>query len=108
MLRDRLAIGNATLFPSPKDLGQPVSRYLCDKWLREAERLAGLEKLDGRLWHAYRAKFATEMVDVPDRVLAKLGGWKAIRTLDLYQQPSDHMMLEALAKRRELREKAGT
>jgi len=41
-------------------------------------------------------------------VLAKLGGWKAIRTLDLYQQPSDHMMLEALAKRRELREKAGT
>jgi hypothetical protein len=36
----------------------PVSRYLCDKWLREAERLAGVEKLDGRLWHAYRAKFA--------------------------------------------------
>ncbi len=108
VLRGRLGIGNAPLFPSPKDLGQPVSRYLCDKWLREAERLAGVEKLDGRLWHAYRAKFATEMVDVPDRVLAKLGGWKAIRTLDLYQQPSDHMMLEALAKRRELREKAGT
>ncbi len=108
VLRDRLGIGNAPLFPSPKDLGQPVSRYLCDKWLREAERVAGVEKLDGRLWHAYRAKFATEMVDVPDRVLAKLGGWKAVRTLDLYQQPSDDVMLEALAKRRELREKAGT
>ncbi len=50
----------------------------------------------GRLWHAYRAKFATEMVDVPDRVLVKLSGWKNPRTLDIYQQPSDDVMLEAL------------
>ena len=54
----------------------------------------------GRLWHAYRAKFATEMVDVPDRVLAKLGGWKNPRSLDIYQQPSDDVMLEALEQRR--------
>ncbi len=104
VLRERLGIGNTPLFPSPNDLGQPVSRHLCDKWLREAERLAGVEKLDGRLWHAYRAKFATEMVDVPDRVLAKLGGWKAPRTLDIYQQPGDDVMLEALEQRRVLRE----
>ncbi len=104
VLRERLGIGNAPLFPSPNDLSQPVSRHLCDKWLREAERLAGVEKLDGRLWHAYRAKFATEMVDVPDRALAKLGGWKAPRTLDIYQQPGDEVMLEALEQRRVLRE----
>ncbi|MHC4234348.1 MAG: hypothetical protein ACYSUQ_04455 [Planctomycetota bacterium] len=77
-----------------------------DKWLREAEGKAGVEKLEGRLWHGYRAKFATEMVDVPDPVVAKLGGWKAVRTLDLYQQPSDDMMLEALEQRRALREVA--
>jgi integrase len=106
VLRDRPGIGNTPLFPSPKDLGLPVSRYLCDKWLREAEGKAGVEKLKGRLWHAYRAKFATEMVDMPDRVVAKLGGWKAVRTLDLYQQPSDDMMLEALEQRRALREVA--
>jgi hypothetical protein len=104
VLRERPGIGTAPLFPSPKDLGRSVSRHLCDKWLREAERLAGVEKLEGRLWHAYRAKFATEMVDVPDRVLAKLGGWKAVRTLDLYQQPTDDVMLEALEQRRALRE----
>lgn len=104
VLRDRPGIGDAPLFPSPKDLGQPVSRHMCDKWLREAERRAGVEKLDGRLWHAYRAKFATEMVDVPDRVLAKLGGWKTPRTLDIYQQPSDDVLLEALEQRRTLRE----
>ena len=43
---------------------------------------------------------------MPDRVVAKLGGWKAVRTLDLYQQPSDDMMLEALEQRRALREVA--
>ncbi len=40
------------------------------------------------------------MVDVPDRVLAKLGGWKNPRSLDIYQQPSDDVMLEALEQRR--------
>ena len=26
----------------------------CDKWLRRAEKLAGLEPLKGSLWYAYR------------------------------------------------------
>ncbi len=38
------------------------------------------------------------------RVLAKLGGWKNPRTLDIYQQPSADVMLEALEQRRALRE----
>ncbi len=104
VLRERPGIGGAPLFPSPKDPGEPVSRFLCGKWLQEAEKLAGVEPLDGKLWHAYRAKFATEMVGVPDRVVAKLGGWKAIRTLDIYQQPGEEAMLQAIESRKELRE----
>ena len=107
VLRERPGIGGAPLFPAPKDPAEPVSRFLCAKWLREAEKLAGVEPLDGKLWHAYRAKFATELVDVPDRVVAKLGGWKAVRTLDIYQQPGEEAMLQAIESRKELREVRG-
>ena len=41
---------------------------------------------------------------IPDRVLAKLGGWKSPRTLDIHRQSSDDVMLEVLEQRRALRE----
>ncbi|MEE8596108.1 MAG: hypothetical protein V3T25_09580 [Gemmatimonadota bacterium] len=44
------------------------------------------------------------MIDVPDRVLAKLGGWKSPQTLDIHQQPGDQVLLEALEQRWALRE----
>jgi hypothetical protein len=43
-----------------------MTRHLADKWLREAEGLAGLEPLRGSLWHAYRRKWATERKHLPD------------------------------------------
>ena len=92
----------AWLFPAPGNMGEPVSRYLCDKWLRAAEKEAKLEPLVGGLWHPYRRKFASDMVDVPDRIVAKLGGWKTPRTLDLYSQPSEEVLASALSLRRGL------
>jgi integrase len=92
----------AWLFPAPGNVGEPVSRYLCDKWLREAEKEAKLDPLVGGLWHPYRRKFASDMVDVPDRIVAKLGGWKTPRTLDLYSQPSEEVLASALSLRRGL------
>ena len=44
------------------------------------------------------------MVDVPDRVLAKLAGWETPRTLDIYQQRGGDVLLEALDQRWALRE----
>ena len=44
------------------------------------------------------------MSHVPDRLVAKLGGWKNPRTLDLYCQPTGTMLAEALEQRCELRE----
>ena len=69
------------------------------KWLLKAEKLAGLKKLKGGLWHPYRRKFATDMIGVPNTVTARLGGWKTTRTLDIYQQPSDAELREGLAQR---------
>lgn len=93
-------IGDVWLFPSPTDPAKPLSRHLARKWLMEAEKLAGLEPLDGSLWHAYRRKFASDMAAVSDRVTAALGGWKSPRTLDIYARPGREMMAEALQQRR--------
>ena len=51
-------------------------------------------------------RFATELWDQPDRVVTKLGGWKEPRTLELYQQPGEDAMLQALEGRKELRQMA--
>lgn len=104
-LQARPGIGDAYLFPAPRGEG-PVSKRTAYDWLKAAEEKANVEALPGRAWHAYRARFATEMVDVPDRVVAKLGGWKSTATLDIYQQPGEDVMLEALSRRRQLRDRA--
>ncbi len=51
-----------------------------------------------------RVKFSSEVADVPDRVLAKLGGWETPRTLGIYQQRGVDVLLEALDQRWALRE----
>ena len=105
MLRERPGIGQAYLFPAPGDVTKPVSRYLSAKWLQEAEELAGLEKLDGSLWHAYRRKWATERKHLPDADVAAAGGWANPNTLRLvYQQADADTMLRVVLERGELRE----
>jgi len=59
----RVKMGGAfggLLFPSDTDRSQPVRRDVFAKWLQQAETKAGLPKLDGSLWHAYRRGWATE------------------------------------------------
>ncbi len=104
ILRERPGVGDLPLFPSPRDPSKPVSRHLASKWFRECEEEARLEHVNGLGWHGLRRKFATEMSHVPDRLVARLGGWKNPRTLDLYSQPTGTMLAEALEQRRELRE----
>ena len=60
ILMERPGIGSAPLFPTPGDDTKPMTRHLADKWLREGEKLAGVEPQKGSLWHAYRRKWATE------------------------------------------------
>jgi integrase len=103
--RERPGIGKAYLFPAPRNLTKPISRHLAAKWLQEAEKLAGLEKLDGSLWHAYRRKWATERKHLPDIDVARAGGWTNPNTLRLvYQQADQDTMLRVVLERGELRE----
>ena len=105
VLRERPGIGQAYLFPAPGDHTKPVSRHLAAKWLHQAEKLAGLEKLDGSLWHSYRRKWATERKHHPDADVAAAGGWANANTLRLvYQQADQETMLRVVLERGELRE----
>lgn len=103
-LADRPILGRAYLFPSASNLEKPVSRYVLDHWLRKAEKLAGLEPLEGTLWHAYRRKWATERKHHPAQDVARAGGWSGVETLQtVYQQPDEETMLRAVLEPMELR-----
>ena len=104
-LQDRPGIGRAPIFPSPTDPQQPISRHLADRWLREAEKLAGLELQPGSLWHAYRRGWATARKHLPDVDVAAAGGWSDTSTLrEVYQQADQATMLRVVLEGAELRE----
>ena len=70
-------------------------------WWKRAERLAGLEPKPGRGWHSLRRKFASDLMDLPLKVLCELGGWKAAKTvLRCYQQPDEAQLRQAIRSRR--------
>ena len=105
IVRERPGIGAAPLFPSPGDPTKPITRHLADKWLRKAEKLAGLEPLRGTLWHSYRRKWATERKHMPDVDVAQAGGWKSTVSLKTsYQQADAETTLRVVLGAGELRE----
>lgn len=105
ILEDRPGIGAAPLFPAPQDPSEPVSKELASGWLLRAEELAGVEKHDGSLWHAYRRAWATARKHLPDPDVAAAGGWTDTSTLrDIYQQADQTTMYEVVSQPMEIRE----
>lgn len=97
MRREEPGVGEAPLFPSPKDRSRPVDIYLASKWLRQAEQLAELESMDGSLWHAYRRRWATVRKRLPAVDVAEAGGWAGPHTLQtVYQRADEETMYEVV------------
>jgi integrase len=75
----------------------PWAPAQCQDLLRRAERAAGVERLNGGLWHAYRRKWATERKDLPLKDVAAAGGWKDVTTLlTCYQHADEATMLKVM------------
>ena len=105
ILNERPGIGRAPLFPKPSDPTEPIDRHLATKWLRKAERLAGVEPQDGTLWHVLRRKFVTEQKHFPVQDVARVGGWKSHAVVhDIYTQQDPGTMFEVVSSSRRLRE----
>lgn len=99
------AIGDAWVFPAPRNASLPCSRSLFRDWWEEMEELAELPHVPGRGWHSLRRKFATELKHAPLRDLAYLGGWKAPQTVvTCYQVPDEESQRTALARRGKLQQ----
>lgn len=75
-------------------------------WLLEAERLAGLPKQRGSLFHACRRAWATARRHLPVTDVAAAGGWRSTVTIQrCYQQPDEATMLTVVLAGAELMEK---
>lgn len=103
------ALGEAWVFPAPKDESQACSKSIMRGWWLKAEERADLKHIDGLGWHGLRRKFADEHRDVAPRDLADLGGWDTPRTiLEVYQDADLDAMRDAQQRRRTLRESGRT
>lgn len=101
-----LAAGGGFVFSAPDAAGGIMDRHLFDRWLSVAERKAGLQKLDGSLWHAYRRKWAIERKHLALKDVAAAGGWKDVNTLlEVYQQPDETSVLAVMSETRKLHER---
>lgn len=104
----RPGIGDAPLFPHPKDAANPITEHYVRRWLEQAERRAGLEHLPGTLWHSYRRKWATERKHLPSVDVAAAGGWTNPRTLEtIYQQPDAEGMYRVVSEPAKMRSMDG-
>ncbi|MGE5230791.1 MAG: tyrosine-type recombinase/integrase, partial [Deltaproteobacteria bacterium] len=75
----------------------PWAPAQCQDFLRRAEAAAGVERLEGGLWHAYRRKWATERKELPLKDVAAAGGWKDVTTLlTCYQHADEATMLKVM------------
>ena len=105
VLEDRPGIGSAPRFPKPTDPAVPLTIHLASKWLREAEKLAGVDTQKGSLWHTYRRKWVMERKHLPDVDVAAVGGWKDTVSLkSAYQQADTETMFRVVLEAGEVRE----
>jgi integrase len=106
----RVRMGGAfggLLCPSQSNPEQAVSRDTFGHLLAKAERKAGLSKLDGSLWHAYRRAWATARKHLSVVDVAAAGGWSDIGTLlKCYQHADNETLLEVMTHSKKISEAA--
>ena len=92
------------VLPAPRDASKCAGRTLVRSWWNRAQKLAGLEPQRGRGWHSLRRKFASDLMDLPLKVLCELGGCRTAKTvLQCYQTADEDQLRKALASRRRIR-----
>jgi integrase len=94
--------GKGWLFPSPLHPDRPRERGLFHHWFPRAEKLAGVQHVARRQFHAFRRKLANDLnaKGASPSVIAAVGGWHGTQALEqCYIQPSIEDARAALAHR---------
>ena len=93
------AIGEAFVFPAPRDSSKPLPRDTVQKLWNVVAKAASIPRGKGYGWHSFRRAFANALRNVPLRELKDLGGWKSEKTLiTVYLQPDEQAQRIALGK----------
>ena len=96
-----------SLFPAPKSDGY-VKVPLWHKWLRRAEKLAGLPHIPMGGFHAFRRAWATKRKGLSLQDVAAAGGWRGTQVLQaIYQQADTDTLEEVVLSARPLRQVVG-
>ena len=102
----RLLVAGGLIFPSPYNPQVPIDGRWLGRQLEAAEDAAGLDKLDGALFHAYRRSWATSRKHLPAADVAAAGGWSDVTTLiRVYQQPDEDTLLAVMSESRKVTER---
>lgn len=103
----RLGSAGGFLFPRSDSSDRPAPPELLSQWIRKAEELAELPKLDGSTCHAYRRKWRSERNHLPIKAVAVAGGWTDIDTMiRCYDHPDEADILLVTSEARKRRELA--
>ncbi|KKM87383.1 hypothetical protein LCGC14_1269350, partial [marine sediment metagenome] len=98
-------LGEAPLFPAPQNHRKAVSKDRAGAWLLAAIKRAGVQKLDGTLWHAIRRLWITEHKEMPLRERMYVAGYLDRQTMEMVYEHIDPLLLqETVETRREYRE----
>lgn len=92
------AIAGAWVFADPGDATKPLTRWVLNRWLREAERKAKLPHLKGGAFHPFRRAWATRWKALPDVDTALMGGWRDVATKNLSYVKSDARTRQAIVQ----------
>ncbi len=93
--RERPGVGDAYMYPAPTGHGH-VRVDVTGKWLRKAEKLAGIQHEKGFGWHSFRRMWASKRKHLSLTDVAAAGGWKDTQTLQRCYQHADPDTLEAV------------
>ncbi len=104
-------VGNGPLFASPTDPDKGITPDRAVRWFRKAEALQAddiptLEPMPAtRVFHGYRAKWATETKHLPGKDRAEVGGRKSEETIRrIYDKVDRQTMLRVVTERGKLHE----
>jgi hypothetical protein len=82
-------VGDAWVFPSPRNAAISIGKNQPLKRLLEAEELAGLKPEPRMTWHSIRRAWATARKHHPDVDVARAEGWTDTRSLQLCYHAAD-------------------
>ena len=63
--------------------------------------LAGIEHVNGKVWHSARRRAATDLKHLPPKDVAMLMGWETVEMVSYCQHPDEDTTRAALESRRQ-------